>query len=190
MQTNITPHASLPNGFQGEYSQVTLYWHVSFTGYSKCEARNTVVKTERYAQFHNAVKIELQLRGKRKWHFQRQTSNPSVVILAGWGHPDLPPAFDSGGRARHYSFDQGWSMEFDAFLKSYLKSSNATVLLDLRNHDSEEQKFVNASAPAPTFLSSENRSTATDYRRKIPPVNENMADFFEGSPTEVVLTRY
>lgn len=154
---------------QAEYNQVTFYWHVGFTGYSKLEVRVAHIQTKPYAQCRKAVFIDFVRRGKRKVQTDIETSRASLVILAGWNHPDLPSAFHSTGHARYSAGDTQWSVTFDDFLVAYLHRSHATVLLDLRRHD-PEMRVSNRTPP--------------DALTQQPSTNH----CFEGDTQEVVLS--
>lgn len=155
---------------QAEYNQVTFYWHVGLIGYSKLEVRVARIHTEPHAQYRKAVSIDFVRRGKRKLQTHTETSRASLVILAGWNHPDLPSPFLSTGHARYSAGETQWNVAFADFLAAYLHRSHATVLLDLRRHDPDEMRFSNR--------------TPSDVVALQPSTNH----CFEGDTQEVVLS--
>lgn len=113
---------------------VTLYLCGMF-GYYKIEARRATIERGPYAQYPSAVHVAWVERGKRKPKGKTETSHPSVVMLAGFGHFDVrdETAPTDGGRiTRHASFAPEWEQEFADQLAAYLKTSGATMLADLR----------------------------------------------------------
>src|SRR5690606_14340551 len=69
-----------------------------------------------------------------------QRSRPSLVILAGWGHPDAPTGWVQTGRgvlsARHHLLAPEWRTEMDEFLAQYLRERPDVLLADFREDPS------------------------------------------------------
>ena len=84
------------------------------------------------------IYIEFVPRRRRKPQTGVQRSRPTLVILNGWNHPEVPSGWVNNGTglhsARYPLFAPEWRAEMDAFLTDYLsKSPDVTVLADFRD---------------------------------------------------------
>lgn len=84
------------------------------------------------------VYTEFVPRGSRKPRAGVQRSEPSLVVLEGWQHPDPPAGWLSDGSgvnaAKWPLFAPEWRAEMDAFLAAYLREHPTVhVLVDFRD---------------------------------------------------------
>jgi hypothetical protein len=96
------------------------------------------------------IYVEFVPRGARKPRAGVQKSSPSLVILEGWQHPDVPYGWHSDGTAKWYMFAPEWRSEMDAFLAAYLREHPTIhVLVDFRDEvESPPPKVASAIADA------------------------------------------
>jgi hypothetical protein len=129
-------------------SKATLY-KLDLFGYIRTEVRELTVEFVKYAQYRKAIKVEFIGKGKRKRKDLLETSESTLVILEGWGHPEFEnnkPSTQSGQiiytETRFPPFSQEWKEAFDMFLNEYLTKTSSKVFRDYRNHDPEPDKPI------------------------------------------------
>ncbi|HEX8340116.1 MAG TPA: hypothetical protein VF624_04340 [Tepidisphaeraceae bacterium] len=107
----------------GGAERTTLYLFF-LVGFQKYEMRDCKWRTIAHAQYRAAVEITGIPKGARiRRRFVGMTM-PGPVILAGYGHPELPK--NAGIILPH---------EFDAWLNAYTSAAGARVLADFRRHN-------------------------------------------------------
>jgi hypothetical protein len=84
------------------------------------------------------VFVEYVPRGARKTRAAVERSNPSLVILEGWTHPNPPSGWVSNGggmfKAKWPLFAPEWQTEMEVFLSDYRREHpNVRVLADFRD---------------------------------------------------------
>lgn len=121
--------------------KVTLYRQSALGfGWRKMEASACFYQV-RPVQDLVLLEVTFVRKGGRSQFAFVESSRPSVVILKGWGHPDLSgemftPLKKRGQmvetHSRHSAFSEEWSREFGAALDAHVKKTGAQVLLDMR----------------------------------------------------------
>jgi hypothetical protein len=125
-----------PRVLRGE--RATLY-HLGAFGYKRVEAREFVIELVKYAQYPSAVQCRFKRGRERNWREFVCDREPSLIVLAGWDHPEPASPFKAvagGEQTRYLSCDPKWSTEFSSLLTRYLaETPRATVLADYRGHN-------------------------------------------------------
>jgi hypothetical protein len=107
-------------------------------GYKRLEAREFVIELVKYAQYPSAVQCRFKRARERHWREFVSDRDPSLIVLAGWGHPEPASPFGLGAGAaqtRYLSCDPMWCTEFASLLTRYLaEHPSVTVLADYRGH--------------------------------------------------------
>ncbi len=122
------------------FSKVTIYYRGDF-GYSKVGVSEARCWFDKYAQHPNALFVEFKPKGKRKLKKIVESSKYSVLIINGWGHPDLNNFVEetidniTARESVYPSYDKRYDQEFDEFISHYVEESKATVLVDFRKQD-------------------------------------------------------
>lgn len=127
--------------------KVTLYTTSGFGNMVKVEARLKEHGTRKYAQYNSAPFVKYVKKRARKVTGFVQTFQPTLLIVAGWGHPepdsmmvaDKEPSDILGvtiSRGRYTSFDPQWQKDFDSQFADYLGRDDVEVIADYRGHDS------------------------------------------------------
>jgi hypothetical protein len=121
----------------------------SIFGYKTIEARDVRYEIGPFAQYENAITIDLTPKGARIPRKLTLTS-PRLVILEGWGHPKAPNGRDmleptGDGMARVPTTfgppeDDPLHQAFDKMLREYLGSSGAVLAKDFRGHEMIESR--------------------------------------------------
>ena len=123
----------------------TIYDLDPFFGYRRAEGRDISHGTWSVAQFRNAVFVRFTPRGKRKQTSVGSTSHPSIVVLEGWGHPDLGRAVESEEftadgrrypveRPKYIAGSGEWEELFSSQLDQYVRQTGVRILVDYRGH--------------------------------------------------------
>lgn len=141
--------------------RVTLYFRGGF-GMAKVEATSLSVVVKPHAQYAAGVYVEYVPKRARKARCFVQAYRPSLVVLAGWGHPDpdspfLPPEKTDDpdvtlAVGRYSSCDPRWESDFDAKLSAYLAKTGVTVLHDFRGHDPGVRDYSKEKPPELTYV--------------------------------------
>lgn len=127
---------------RGKRGKVTLYKEAAMGfGWRKMEASAFFYQVRPYAQHPVVLEVVFVRKGARLKSTFIESTRPSVVILKGWGHPDLtgdtftPPELRGGmvvTETRHPAFSEEWVREFGTALDAHVKKTGAQVLLDVR----------------------------------------------------------
>ena len=123
--------------------RVTFYVRGGCGNFVKTECRCIATTIAPWAQHRAALTVRYVARGARKARGVVYASSPSVVVLAGWGHPDADGMMIgertegavTTSHSRYMSCDPRWSADFDAMLSAYVAKSGARIVADYRNHD-------------------------------------------------------
>jgi hypothetical protein len=101
--------------------RVTIYMP-TMSGILKIEASAFASAVAPHAQYRSAVHYAYVRRGERRARSCIKGYRPSMLILDGWGHPDVqaPPE------------------AFDAAMSAHIKATAAIVVADYRGHDSQD----------------------------------------------------
>ncbi len=111
--------------------RATVY-RVCSTGWTKREERDVSVHFVRYAQIPRAVRLQGIAKGARKPAAHVFHDGQAILVLAGWGHPDVPKVPEGTSIvAWDADNDQGFSAQLDA----HVAKTGAVVLADLRHHN-------------------------------------------------------
>jgi hypothetical protein len=113
-------------------------------GIIKCEGKLVDHGTQKYAQYDAAPFVNFIPKGKRNVRgFVQAEYKPSLLILAGHGHPEPDSMFgvetpnEAGtaftSRSRYMSCDPRWQSDFDARIDAYLARTGAEVVADYRH---------------------------------------------------------
>lgn len=144
--------------------RITLYVGGMF-GYEKREAQWVRVYRHPHAQYADAIFVEFLPRRARLARRVILDSRPKLVILLGWGHPDLQERMiaDDGTpvgerdftftsfKTKYTSVDPRYDQEFEAALDAYLTGLPlAQLLLDLRGEKVTENRRLHESIQQPT----------------------------------------
>ncbi len=117
-------------------------------GYSQIEVSALTLEQGKWAQYDNAIMgTYTRKRARRTSMIPAQSYSPSLVVLEGWGHPELCKMWDEGTRsefdggssvsARYSSCDPRWSTDLRANLARYVESTGAVVKFDFHGHDTQ-----------------------------------------------------
>jgi len=145
--------------------RVTLYVGGMF-GYRRIEAERARVERRPYAQYLDAVVVRYLPRRAKLSRIIRLTSGPDLVILLGWGHPDLQQATEVGESTlqlgqlsttytvtstKYASTDPRYDEEFESALDAYLAGLPLTqLLLDLRGETITQRRGATRGPEATT----------------------------------------
>lgn len=152
------------------------------------------------------IYIEFIPRSARKPQTCVERSRPSLVILAGWGHPDPPDCWiidEKGSNAAKWPlFAQEWRSEMDAFLAEYLRDHPCVQLLaDFRDFPNlnlpgrpsptvdRELISPEPSADIPHTIS-DSGGQANAHNSAFPDERDCNEVFTEGALQAIVLNRY
>jgi hypothetical protein len=138
--------------------KVTLYFRGEFFGnYQKVEASALNIEIRNYAQYSSAVSATFTPKGARLPRGKWFTYEPSLVVLAGWGHFEPAPMMAETGEevagvavseSRRTACDDGWAVEFREMLAAYIEKTGARVLHDFHGHNAYAP-FIGPLPPTP-----------------------------------------
>lgn len=141
---------------------VTIYSRSRMLGgYRKTEARSVKAWIAPYAQHARAVHCEHVPKGARLTRHDVESFRPSILILAGHGHPDPADVFGDKrsadgatvSKSRFRSQDPAWSTEFDAMIDAYLAAHpEVKVVADFRRADVGGERDRSAERAMPCAL--------------------------------------
>lgn len=115
-------------------------------GYQRIEATQIQHGIIMLAGGEQVVRVQFIPRGKRVPCEIVEDSAPTLVILDGWGHPEIREWYNetvdrrtgvTTRAARHLFGAEEWQTEFDEFLDRYLSDSSSLVLADYRSHNTK-----------------------------------------------------
>jgi len=117
-----------------ELAKATVY-RSSMFGWTSVEANDVSVEKGPYAQYKEALHVSYRRPRKRSREgFVASSYEPghSVVVIAGWGHPDfiagaLEANGDGSSITRHSSFSPEWTKEFRASLQAFRERSKVPL---------------------------------------------------------------
>ena len=121
--------------------KVTIYSDGIF-GMRKVEAKLVAHGTRKYAQYDNAPYVHFLPKRARKVRGIQGSYQPYILVLDGWGHPDLnncKPAQQCGvsgliAQAGKYSMcDPRWNTDADGKLDAYVAETNTAIVADYRH---------------------------------------------------------
>lgn len=123
-----------------EKQKVTIYTNSMF-GMRKAEGKLVDHGTRQWAQYANAPFVHFLPPRARRVREVSGDYKPYILVLAGWGHPDLTnwkPAYRSESgcvvREGKYSMcDPRWNTDADAKLDAYIAESGSAVVADYRH---------------------------------------------------------
>ncbi len=187
--------------------KATLYIIISENirsyGYKRIEARNVHHETIEHAGYQKAVRVEFIPKGKRKPREIIDIDNPTLVILEGWGHPEIRDSrqfLDNKDGIvsyiyRHDWISEEWNNEFNEFLRRYLEeSSSVVVLADYRGHNTLESKLeVLPSSQEPLYAVVNEDKRYNQERLGALPLPEevlNTDTFREGATSQLLVNAY
>jgi hypothetical protein len=123
----------------------TLYYQGdSGMAYRKIEVRDVELFFRPYAQYSAAVRVTFTPRGARTQREMWLTYKPTLVILAGHGHPapdDMWTEPKSAGpgvatqMSRHMAFSEEWTNEAREMIATYAARTGTRVLADLHGYN-------------------------------------------------------
>lgn len=178
-----------------QFERATIFEPGYLMGYRQSEVQQLgfVPATGKWGKERFAA--QFVLRGKRK---KQLVSAAGVVIIEGWGHPELevwvddcpeiigPRVPNSLGlqmrRARYAAF----SVEWDALLDDYLRRLNPAVILDGR----AIQVATHASAESTPELTRPADRAATSHDRVNYPDELDESELREGAAKQVFVNEY
>lgn len=115
------------------------FYRVEAFGAQGVACRKLSLSIGRFAQYERAVRVTFTAKGKRTERAFADGRQPTLVVLAGLGHPErLSSAMTPGeitdtgfcvSKTRHASFAPEWRTEFDEDLAAYLAARPEVVVL-------------------------------------------------------------
>jgi hypothetical protein len=128
-------------------AETATIYHGTLFAWAKQEVRDLKAYVDQHDRCKNAVILEGLTKEPKR--FRYTCTDPEVVVLLGWGHPDPPGnyavnvtapvsgavSFVSDQGTRHAGCSPEWREEFDRFLAAYLAESRNELWIDLREYE-------------------------------------------------------
>lgn len=118
--------------------KVTLYYVGEFGGFQKIEGHMYEHGRKKYAQYWAAPYIHIKPKRKRSVLQIIQGYNPTLVIVEGWGHPeirDLGAVSETSGDVTTTSYGLSFGEERTNDFNTFVDAFGDLVIADYRNKD-------------------------------------------------------
>jgi hypothetical protein len=123
--------------------KATLYWQGGFGGhYKTLRVRDLKITQDEWAQYPHAIKADFVPFRKRNRRGMRQTYQPNLVVVVGWGTPDAPtfmrtrvvgPLSITTDESRATQFDDVHHDRFSTWLETEVKGEHV-IAVDLHGY--------------------------------------------------------
>jgi len=133
-ERNTCRRAGQKGEIKQPYARATIYINTMF-GWIRQEARDVSHSVGPYAQYRKGVHVVFTPKGARKPRGFSLGSDPAVVILQGWGHPD-PDAREESNFFSMLGTKQ--QADFASCLERHFRDVSTVILADYRGHDPED----------------------------------------------------
>jgi len=170
-------------------------------GYQRIEATQVQYEIVPSMQDEQGVRVQFIPRGKRQVCEIVEDSDPTLVILDGWGHPEIQPWYDkeidsrTGAvlrKARYPFAAEEWQQEFDEFLQKYLAESSSLVLADYRRYITKQRAYL-TSVPTADVQRDEHRTIERNGEKNNVLSADEVVDverFVEGATKQILVNAY